>query len=1006
MRPATIEHSQQVFRESLHRAVHQAIDARQPHHAESYDDITVLRLATNVFETALRRNPNWDETTFDSMVARAQGTGLTLTDLRSAFQAAAEHAAVTHEFKEHHDFRDQLNTARDTSKGSALSRLRQRLELSLRSVSFYDSSLPSGLAVQGQDADLTNLAASAVERQVVRKRFDYYMESGGPVFRQTIERYQAGDMTYQELLDHPTYIGGIRRITEALPIADLFVLDAAQGIEIDASDQDVQTAIRRQWAFILKSEVAQVAELRQLDVMSVPDIPEYATRAAEQPHGAVAKVKQFLNSDFPMRISRLVRVVATNATVWSVGGAHIGGQLAMLSMHQPNQWVTAGAMVVGAALTGAGVRLARAGSEASIRQKQRRTEIGLGTLTDRARPLERQLVPDADLLRTALLDAAEQLDTIIEHDGTTDDVLAALEHLYNTIADVQARLRRSQHGNQPPHEDHHTGPARIVRPAGKSLVHSGPARIVRPEGKPLHHKGAAAIVRPEHGHHLADDDDRLEQSRDGQARLARDRDHRNQTARDAHKQADQTEDHGAHGSDSVERFDPTWPKQDYINFGVENRFLSQQQLAEALQYALAVLERAQPPEGKLRTDWNKRMKKIEQHTQHHMDTVQAAIDREVAKFEDDYTAQASGRGLVAGALSGAAIAFIPQPFHLVAQLAAEVAANAQPLTIQPSKYVRPASDSIRAIDTTDREIADLALPDWRDTAAAARTERLATTRPQRERIAREAIRQAVDAVAEQYGGVLDEMQKLLRAVQGAGAITPEQMAALQSHAPDLGAVMVERPALQNLLHTMDEDFTYEEIDGLEGGRLARLVAEVDGLAALSEQVTADITRQLNMLNQEATRVRQLPDDQLDVAARQQQLEFVASQMTALQAAAQQLYPGVLDQRAADQIHWAVEQYKTEINNAVTVMTLQRYLSINQNVRPVLEQALRDAGIIDPHDLTKIGPNPGQAQRLARKFMRLAPTASPGEFAALGFIGTGRIARVNHQVITDFVTSPY
>ncbi|EKD78439.1 MAG: hypothetical protein ACD_41C00348G0022, partial [uncultured bacterium] len=294
MRGVNIVRSHQAFREGLHRAT----DQRQP--GQRVDRGKVYAIAEQVFAESIRRNPTGEQVVFDRIAQRADETGLTEQDLTEAFQAAVQHVAVSHEQYEHTQFRADVNAAKDKSRGNILKRLGQHLKLSVRSASFYDSSIPGGGAVGGDVADIAAITESAIEQQIVKKRYDQYMELGGPAFRRTVERYQAGEFTYQELLDHPSYVVGIRKITEALPIGQTFTLelpDGSDSVTFDSSDPDVKTAIRRHLAFVLKSEIAQTAEFRQLGVISVPDMPEYVSRVQEQPHGAIEKVKHFFTSD-------------------------------------------------------------------------------------------------------------------------------------------------------------------------------------------------------------------------------------------------------------------------------------------------------------------------------------------------------------------------------------------------------------------------------------------------------------------------------------------------------------------------------------------------------------------------------------------------------------------------------------------------------------------------------------------------------------------------------------
>ncbi len=173
--------------------------------------------------------------------------------------------------------------------------------------------------VEAKD-DMKELLRSALEVQVMKNRMRHYLEMGNPErgdtkFTNVIGFFQRGEMTYNQLIDHPDYLAGLDRIVSKIRIDDSFVLEEGEA-PIDASDPEIEEAIRRHLKFVLRTEIVQLAEMEDLSVLSSE---EYSAEART--------VWQ--------KAKKIGRVVALSGTTWGAGtrlGTKIviGGSIAFL----------------------------------------------------------------------------------------------------------------------------------------------------------------------------------------------------------------------------------------------------------------------------------------------------------------------------------------------------------------------------------------------------------------------------------------------------------------------------------------------------------------------------------------------------------------------------------------------------------------------------------------------------------------------------------------------------
>lgn len=450
------------------------------------------------------------------------------------------------------------------------------------------------------EAGMKELLRSALEVQVMKHRMSEYTDLGGPEFTQAIHQYQNGQLKYNELLNHPDYLGGLRKIVEKINIDDTFVLEPGERPLDNAGDPDVQEAVRRHLIFVLRTEVVQLAEMQQLQVLSSE---EYS-----------AEPKTGWES-----IKKLGRVALGSGTTWGavtrVGTKIvIGGSVALLA---PGM-----AGVVGSLALGAGISMAAGAAAASVREryekkyrrKRHRLEAALGGV-------KTEIVKSAFELQRALHDQAEEVGRLaaeVQSGGASPEALkTATLTLYATVAEVQVRLLRSRIGEKTMAAPDHSKPG--ARQYLRLKHHVGQGGAHPPQGakgrRPKPHGAGHGPTAP--------------------------------TPASVHTPP-ATQNQG--------------PRQDYISFGVTNRFLAQQQLLRQFGAALMTVESAIEQQGSQAAAVRQEMEQAYQAAEENLNKSQKALDEIFVKQDKEYLTRARWIGAIGGGVAALAIDGVAHAF--------------------------------------------------------------------------------------------------------------------------------------------------------------------------------------------------------------------------------------------------------------------------------------------------------------------------------------------------------
>lgn len=494
-----------------------------------------------------------EDTFADKIIATATTEGLTKADLKAAWKEVHRHVSIEANF----DARNKLEADRKAAGFNPLKRAAVALREAGEVFGFglANEVVDKQKEIVAKKDNMQALLESAVESQVMKRRLEQYYELGKPDLKTAIDKFITGQATYNQLLEDPAYLSGLKKITDQIVIGDTFTIEMPNPDpdnttpvtqEIDTTDEHVKKAIRKHLQFVLRTEVVQLAQAKQLEVLSSDEHKAEAPTTFLAKTGAVAKG------------------VFGSGTVWGAGTRTVtrlamGGVFgaAIVSGGWVGVAVGAGIGMTAGALAGA----ARETINAKHREKKQRLDAALGAISN-------EVVKSATGIDKELTTKTAALQAILET-GTADQKKAAVVELYKTVADTQARLLRSRVGD------------------------------------PVLNDDASVNVEAT-------------------------------TALDASKKAKRQ-------------------KQDYISFGVQNRFQAQLQLLDNLEKSLAAIELVLDQDEALAQSCRQAMVAVNTETDKALREAQHNLENKIAAENKQYVRRAFIVGGLAGGISAAAV---------------------------------------------------------------------------------------------------------------------------------------------------------------------------------------------------------------------------------------------------------------------------------------------------------------------------------------------------------------
>ncbi|MBI2416087.1 MAG: hypothetical protein HYV33_05520 [Candidatus Kerfeldbacteria bacterium] len=263
-------------------------------------------------------------------------------------------------------------------------------------------------------SDMMALAKDALERQARKQRLEQYLELANDrnvAFRNLIERFQRGELELPELLANVDYRTGINKIVAELDFDNLLDIGEPGDPEyVNAADPNIKRAVENHLRFILRSEVAQLAQAQSVEVLSSTDYRHDQTKWG-----------------------RVRRMVLLSGTVWGAA-TRLGINRLMIGGTLGAGLLAGGGGLAVAFGAGAAAGAVREYFNGKERKRQRRIDAAVG-----AGPAG--IVRSASDINRDLAAVTQALQGVI---GSGNSIEHTLEQSYAVIADVQNRLLRTR----------------------------------------------------------------------------------------------------------------------------------------------------------------------------------------------------------------------------------------------------------------------------------------------------------------------------------------------------------------------------------------------------------------------------------------------------------------------------------------------------------------------------------------------------------------------------------
>lgn len=396
----------------------------------------------------------------NSLTYSARSRGLTIDDVRSAFAEVQKHIALTADVSVRELYRQDLFTAtRDGSKNvfrwdwkkliglrlseatamiglgqaSEIREVRKDLTEQRRDRSGEIMSSRELLelsddereqAIQNSHFYVEELIEAAFEKQAMQRKLRNYAELGGPQLRKLLQRFDESGMDVEQFQSHISLEVGVKRIVQQMQLGRGIEVPSAtdrSGFEIiHVNDAYTEQAVRGHLAYLLKTEITNLAQMNRLELVRAKPVYDDGT-----PQAAHEKVKNFS------------RRLMLSGTFWSIA-MRTGSRLGVAGMGAGVllEGTTGIAAAAGLGAVGAAVR------EVFNEKKRidlRRIDVAVG-----AQRVSEHLVRPAEDISNQLGKAAAQL----RQATTIEQLTLAAKKLYAIVADTQSRLNPPQYNSK------------------------------------------------------------------------------------------------------------------------------------------------------------------------------------------------------------------------------------------------------------------------------------------------------------------------------------------------------------------------------------------------------------------------------------------------------------------------------------------------------------------------------------------------------------------------------
>ncbi|MDP3970790.1 MAG: hypothetical protein Q8P90_03745 [bacterium] len=415
----------------------------------SRGSVTLDQLRTTLVEASLKGKENEGLTAEDGsadtalleLVDVANQYGLTLDEIKEAMPEVEEQLSVESNVIARHEHDEERKS---TSLFSVVAKVKLRWAEMLETVGSGKIATRVKDYTQGRLDDknyMQDVVRSALERRSMRKRYNQYMQLGGDDFQKIVEQFKRGvdengeSFSANDLVNNSDYQDGISLISGSLEIPDPYQI----GVNPDGSPLEVPVtpevadAIRRHMEFLLRDEVAQLAELSEMSNMA----------------------SEHYRSD-SVKLKVIAAKLLGSGTLWAfstrtAAKVAIGGTVAATAFLATP--IGAGVLVAAGAGAAAGV-VSQWAQYKFARRGQRKIDLAVGAnapeMVNINETEQVEAVKSAESINQEVALRVAEVQRILKEVNTNPDALNDLPNtitnLYKTVADAEARLLQTRIG--------------------------------------------------------------------------------------------------------------------------------------------------------------------------------------------------------------------------------------------------------------------------------------------------------------------------------------------------------------------------------------------------------------------------------------------------------------------------------------------------------------------------------------------------------------------------------